>query len=396
MSHRPIAHSPDLARLLAEGYAIAIRSGYLVVRDIPYVNAERQVCRGSLIMPLALANNVTAPPADHTTYFEGEYPCDAEGQPITAIKNNSNAVTLAPGLNAQHYFSAKPQPKGNYDDFHHKVTSYAAILSGPAQRLDSSVRPNAGRFVASSDEDDSVFHYLDTASPRVEISAITAKLERRKVVIIGLGGTGGYILDQVAKTPVAEIHLYDGDIFEQHNAFRAPGAASGAELEKSLAKVEYFKAKYEVMRKGIVAHQRYVNETNIAEILDADFVFICIDDGKAKAVILRALEEAERSFIDAGMGIYRHETSLGGIVRTTTSSPEMRDHIWSRKRISFAKQDDDNIYERNIQVAELNALNAIMAVIKWKKLWGFYVDLGGEHHSSYTIDTNALLNEDSE
>lgn len=395
MSHRPIAHSPDLARLLAEGYVIAIRSGHLVVRDIPYVNAQRQILFGSLIMPLSLANNVTAQPADHTTYFAGEYPCNPDGTPIMAIRNNSNCVTLAPGLEANHYFSAKPQPNGNYDDYHHKVTSYAAILSGPAQRLDPSVQPNPGGFIASSDEEDSVFCYLDTASPRVEISAITAKLERRKVVIIGLGGTGGYVLDQVAKTPVAQIHLYDGDLFEQHNAFRAPGAASGAELERSLAKVDYFKTKYGAMHKGLVAHHAYVDEGNVAEILDADFVFLCIDDGKAKALIIQALADAGISFVDSGMGIYRHETSLGGIVRTTTSTPAMRDHIFSKRRISFSKVDDDNLYDRNIQVAELNALNAIMAVIRWKKLWGFYVDLGGEHHCSYTIDTNALLNEDN-
>ena len=48
----------------------------------------------------------------------------------------------------------------------------------------------------------------------------------KKVVIVGLGGTGGYLLDLLAKTPIEEIHLYDDDIFGTHNAFRAPGAAS--------------------------------------------------------------------------------------------------------------------------------------------------------------------------
>ena len=52
-------------------------------------------------------------------------------------------------------------------------------------------------------------------------------------------------------------------------------------------------------------------------------------------------------------------------------------------------------YARNIQIADLNALNAILAVIKWKKLFGFYVDLEREHHSTYTINGNVLMNEDS-
>ena len=32
-----------------------------------------------------------------------------------------------------------------------------------------------------------------------------------KVAIVGLGGSGSYILDLIAKTPICEIHLYDGD-----------------------------------------------------------------------------------------------------------------------------------------------------------------------------------------
>jgi hypothetical protein len=43
---------------------------------------------------------------------------------------------------------------------------------------------------------------------------------------------------------------------------------------------------------------------------------------------------------------------------------------------------------------ELNALNAAMAVIKWKKLIGYYHDAEHEHHSMYTLESDHLLNED--
>ncbi len=39
-------------------------------------------------------------------------------------------------------------------------------------------------------------------------------------------------------------------------------------------------------------------------------------------------------------------------------------------------------------------LNAALAVMKWKKLRGFYRDLENEHHSTFTTDGNMLLNED--
>jgi len=40
-------------------------------------------------------------------------------------------------------------------------------------------------------------------------------------------------------------------------------------------------------------------------------------------------------------------------------------------------------------------LNAALAVIKWKKLCAFYVDLDGEHHGVYEIDGNFIHNEDT-
>ena len=55
--------------------------------------------------------------------------------------------------------------------------------------------------------------------------------------------------------------------------------------------------------------------------------------------------------------------------------------------------DLDNDYSRNIQIAELNALNAALAVIKWKKFLGFYVDIEQEHSSYYQIDGNHIVNE---
>jgi len=72
----------------------------------------------------------------------------------------------------------------------------------------------------------------------------------------------------------------------------------------------------------------------------------------------------------------------------------MRGHL--RTRVSFGNVDVGNEYNTNIQIAELNALNAAFAVIKWKKLRGVYLDLEGEHHSTFTIDGNAVINDDAD
>jgi hypothetical protein len=101
---------------------------------------------------------------------------------------------------------------------------------------------------------------------------------------------------------------------------------------------------------------------------EMSFVFLCME-GTAKQFIVEKLEEFGLPFIDVGMGVYLSEGSLGGILRVTTSTPAQRDHL--RKRVSFANDAERNEYATNIQIADLNALNAALAVIKWKKLAGF-------------------------
>jgi hypothetical protein len=57
---------------------------------------------------------------------------------------------------------------------------------------------------------------------------------------------------------------------------------------------------------------------------------------------------------------------------------------------------ENNDYERNIQVADLNALNAILAVMKWKKLCGFYHDFVQEHDSTYTVNSHLLTRDEQQ
>jgi len=389
MSHELISRSPDLKRMREEGYFIRIVGGLLVMRDVPYVNSKGQVLIGTLISSLDLAGEVTRTPSTHVAYFDGEFPCGADGQPLHKIAHQTAHVDLGNGVKARHSFSSKPA--SGYTDYHHKMTTYAAILAGPAEVLKPGVSPRT--FRAPEDEENSVFHYTETASDRVGIGALTALLARERVAIIGLGGTGSYVLDFLAKTPAREIRIIDGDEFLQHNAFRAPGAPTLDELRESPKKVDYLKGIYSKMHKGIVAHAVQLNAGNLHLLDGITFAFICMDAGEAKQLVVRKLEALGVSFVDVGIGLELVEGTLGGILRVTASTPDKREHV-HQGRISFAGGGEENIYSSNIQVADLNALNAVMGIIKWKKLKGFYRDLEREHHSTYTTDGNMLLNGD--
>ena len=388
MSEQLVNHSPDLRRLRDEGYDIEIRSNYLLVKQVPYVTANRVVARGILVSELSTSGNTTNPGPYHVVTFAGSVPCDNHGRELSAIINDRGSFPVDENLTANFRFSSKPAE--GYPDYYEKMTSYVDMLLGHARAIDPSVTAKVFPPIPT-DDNESVFRYLDSASSRAQISAISGKLKLGKVAIVGLGGTGSYILDLIAKTPIEQIHLYDRDTLYTHNAFRAPGAASLNELNAAPKKVEYFQRKYDPLRRNIIAHPVHVDETNIEELRGMAFVFLAMDTGAGKKYIIKKLEEFGVPFIDTGMGVGQANNSLGGIVRTTTSVPGHRQHVW--ERLSFADEADDE-YEQNIQTADLNALNAVMAVIKWKKLFGFYTDLDKEYSSTYTIDGNHLLNED--
>ncbi|MET4622844.1 putative ATP-dependent serine protease [Arthrobacter sp. 2762] len=51
---------------------------------------------------------------------------------------------------------------------------------------------------------------------------------------------------------------------------------------------------------------------------------------------------------------------------------------------------EDAEYDTNLQVDELNALTANLAVLRYKKLLAFYADLESEHHTVFDIDSGNL------
>ena len=242
LSHTLISRSPDLARLQEEGYEIEVHSGFLLLKNVPYVTQSCEIRYGVLISSLTLAGDVTEQPDGHTVYFEGHMPCDQSGASLSHRLEPGGVATagenraLGPGINANYEFSRMPSA-GKYIDYYEKMTTYEEFISRHAQALDPSVTARTFAVTLTQEDDDSPFLYLDTASSRAQIGVVNEKLKLNSVAIIGLGGTGSYILDLVAKAPVKAIHLYDDDRFAQHNAFRAPGAASVEVLQSSLRKL---------------------------------------------------------------------------------------------------------------------------------------------------------------
>jgi tRNA A37 threonylcarbamoyladenosine dehydratase len=389
MSQKLINLSADLKKLQDEGYEIEIQNGFLLVRHIPYVNQKKEIAYGVLVSELTLAaGNKTTIPTTHVVYFQGEHPCDKEGKIIQAISHSSNVQKLFGEFSVHHSFSNKPT--GGYKDYFEKITSYANIITAQAKSLDDTVTEKTFRPIIDS-ENESVFQYIDSNSSRANITAITEKLFNQKIGIIGLGGTGAYILDFVSKCPVSEIHLFDGDAFLQHNAFRSPGAAAIDTLASHMYKVDFYHQLYSKIHKNIISHNEYINDDTLDVLNSLNFIFISIDRGRIKKNIMEYLIDKNIPFIDVGIGVNKVDDSLIGMIRVTTVTKTKSDHLSQRVPISDEKDDE---YNSNIQIAELNALNAALAVIKWKKLCGFYNDLEKEHNTIYSINVSQLINDE--
>lgn len=386
MSRRPIALSTDLLRLRNEGYDLDVVAGFLVVRDVPAVNASGTVARGILFMALDLAGDVATKPTSHVAYWQGEHPCHWDGRRIAAFENPSPPHEPGGNMRADFTFSAK----ADYRDFHHKVTTYVGRIEAEAALVECGATARTYPPVPA-DEDD-VFRYVDTASSRAGIGAVNERLAGQRVGIVGLGGTGAYVLDLVAKTVVAEVHLFDGDVFSQHNAFRAPGAPTLAQLARRPAKVNHFAEVYGEMRRGVIPHQMFLDATNAALLDGLDFVFLCLDSADAKRLVVDRLTVNGTPFVDVGMGVLLQDGLLGGIVRITTSTS--RNRTAALPHISFADGNGAaNEYSTNIQIAELNALNAALAAIRWKKLFGIYRDSRREYYGGYSIASGQIVSE---
>lgn len=389
----------DFARLEDAGYLVEVVGAHLLIKGVPFLNGAGEVKHGriiSLFDPNAPGGEA---PASHQIWFDGGMPHATNASAIDRWDITASAGMITPELRFDYQFSMKlvdegTRQKREYRSELEKLNTYYRVISGPAFATDKEAAENLPADVETkAAPEESPFLYPDTASARAGVVMINHKLSGLKIGIVGVGGTGSYVLDLIAKAPVSEIRIFDGDRFDSHNAFRAPGAASVEAVTADQMKVDYFSAEYGKMRKGIRAVREYVTAANVDQLDDLDFAFLCMDTGPDKRVIVEHLEKQKIEFIDTGMSVSIIDGEIGGLLRVTTSSRYLGDVI-GRDRLSFRPQEKDNPYNQNVQIADLNALNASLAVLKWKKLCDVYVDARFEHHASFVIESAGLSSMD--
>ena len=245
------------------------------------------------------------------------------------------------------------------------------------------------------------FHIPNTFEARAAIGPVQDRIRGQRIAIIGLGGTGAYLLDLIAKTPVSEIHLLDSDCVDWHTLMRAPGAPTADEIELvragSLLKVDYYHSKYAAFRDGICPHPVRVDSPSMfADFLSdhpIDYAFVCIDqltdgDSARQDAVYFAVTEAGVPFIDSGVSITLEDCAVRGAV--TTSAYNAGSLEW-QDAIPNSRVEGDVPGYRNVQLPEVNALAASLAVMEWRRRTGQYVSKSASFLHKFRLETPSIV-----
>ena len=349
--------------------SLVIRDGMSIVNGICYLNSKQEIKTDGFFICESLERAIES----HTVRFGGEHPFDADGNKLGFVKAPIRNVS---NKGEPRFLLSRRPNEGNYLNVKIKILFYASELlkevkkahpSFSVEKVDLNFNQEPIKYMddlVSSAEplDDTYLEYYG-------LQDVSKKLENLKIGIIGLGGTGSHILDLVIKTPVKEIHIFDGDKLISRNFFRMPGAKKEEYI--NAPKVKFLKDKYQGMRPGVIkTHEQYVNKDNVESLSDLDFIFISMDRPEEKLEIINFLKGANKSFIDVGMAVSKSfdDPGLAATLKTGIFFPGNYDKL---ENIHVNPKVGANDYD-NAQVIELNSLHASLAVIQWKKRYGFY------------------------
>ena len=369
-----MSHSRLLKFAASEAFEVTLKPDSIVLDDVPCLlaNGKKGFCRieksydreskspTSTIGGALHGVRVSVPnESDHRVYH-------ADGSPIGNLIQSDDkswseiSIKLGSAENPEDDKTAS-----------HVVYRYAKQIIGAAY--------NSPDFQTATGP----FKIPNTFEDRSGLRAMQDQIRNQCIAIVGLGGTGSYILDLMIKTPVKEIHIFDDDVLNWHNFMRAPGSPTCDELnfqrKKQLKKVNYYLEKYKSLRNGIVPHSvRIDDEANFIELLkenSINFAFVCIDQHMAsdlprQDIVYSALSKSKVSFIDSGVSITLENDQVRGAV--TTSIYESGSQNW-KLGIPNARINENYLGYRNIQLPEVNALAASLAVMEWRRHTHQYV-----------------------
>jgi len=156
------------------------------------------------------------------------------------------------------------------------------------------------------------------------------RLLKSKIVIIGLGGLGGIVLELLARMGIGNIVVVDGDVFEESNLNRQ---LLCRENNLGLSKTEAAFERVKNINQGIEvdAHFTPIKEENVGEIIDrVDVVIDALDnipsrflvEKGAKKMGIPLIHGAVAGFTGQVLTIFPEDKGLQGIYGSKDNLPD--------------------------------------------------------------------------
>lgn len=367
------SRNPFVQDLHDLGYDVNFVGGYFVLYGLPYLDQAGALQRGDLFSPVNLgAEYVIEPTGTHQVWWRGGRPHGPGGVEL-GIGPTTAAVQIVPSVMTDLAFSLKllddNHQRRTYASFQEKIETYLDVIVGPAMAVYPGATPLRG-IERRAAEQRSPLRFPDTSSANYGINDVADRLRGKKVAIIGLGGTGSCILDFIVRTHLDTITLFDDDKIHIHTLFRIPGVIGKSAIGKP--KVEALAQHYGAWHAGITHVPERVTADNVDHLCGLDFVFVSVDDGPSRRFLVDWLSSAGIPYVDCGMGLNRSfGGALNGVVRITGVDRGAYDRTVDTPYLPTVNPKDAE-YRRQAQIIELNALNAALAVVRFKQHFGLY------------------------
>ena len=189
------------------------------------------------------------------------------------------------------------------------------------------------QYLFSEHISDVQLEYFDRQA-RAFTSALQPILKRLHVGIVGVGGTGSAVCEQLIRLGIGKLTIIDCGLFEKSNVNRVYGSTV---FDENLPKVNIITRLAATVGLGtqvkcVKGHLSFYSITQ--QLLDCDIIFGCTDDEWGRSILNRLALRYYLPVFDTGVSIDTEDNKILGIQgRVTTLLPGAA-CLMCRKRIS--------------------------------------------------------------
>ena len=124
-------------------------------------------------------------------------------------------------------------------------------------------------------------------------------LKKKTVLVVGCGGLGGYVIQQLGRMDLGTLIILDGDVFEKSNLNRQL-LCTKSNLGISKAQV-YADFLNDITDAKIISYFAKLDESNADLINKADVVIDCVDSVKTRLFLAEQCKKRGKILIHAGV-----------------------------------------------------------------------------------------------